>query len=316
MRAAIVTSFDAPPAAGEFDAPEAGEGEVVVDVELAAVNPVDLLISSGAFYASQPPLPSVVGREGIARLDDGRLAYFDGPLAPYGSIAERTLLADGAWWELPAGLDPAPALACGIAGLAAYLSLAHRARLAPGERVLILGAGGAVGQVALVVARKLGASRVVGAARGERSLTRAADLGADATVSLAGDSDMVIAAISEAFDGEGPDVVIDPLWGMPAEAAVASMAFGGRLVQLGRSAGDTATFDSAAIRGRCLQILGHTNFANTAEEKGEALSRMFEWARDGALAIPHETLTLDQVGEAWARQAEGPGMKLLIDPRR
>lgn len=315
MKAAVINSYEEPPQAGEFADPVAGRGQTVAAVELAAVNPVDLLISSGAFYAAQPPLPSVVGREGVARLEDGRLAYFDAPLAPYGSIAEQTLLEDGAWWYLPDGLEAAPALACGIAGLAAYLSLVHRAQLKSGERVLILGAGGAVGQVGLVAAKQLGGGRVVGAARRGDSLARAEELGADATVALEGDRDAIASAISEAFGGEGPDVVIDPLWGVPAEAAVQSMAFGGRLVQLGRSAGDSATFDSAAIRGRCLQILGHTNFANSREEKGAALSAMFGWARDGILNIPNEVLPLERIGEAWERQAKGPGMKLLIDPR-
>jgi len=315
MRAAIVTGFNKPPEAGEFDAPVAEAGQVVCDVEVAAVNPVDLLIASGKFYAAVPPLPSVVGREGIARLADGSLAYFDSPVPPYGSIAEQTLLLEGAWRKLPEGVDPGLALACGIAGLAAYLSLTARAQLTQGERVLILGAGGAVGQVGLVAARKLGAGRVVGAARGQRSLDRATQLGADAVVALTGTRDEITAAILDAFGGEGPDVVVDPLWGVPAEAAVQAMAFGGRLVQLGRSAGDEATFDSAAIRGKCLQILGHTNFANSPEEKGTALDVMFGWARDGILDVAHEMLPLESIGAAWARQAEGPGLKLLINPR-
>ncbi|MEI6446875.1 MAG: zinc-binding dehydrogenase [Actinomycetes bacterium] len=315
MRAAVVTSFDSPPHPADFADPVADAAEQVVDVELAAVNPVDLLIASGKFYAAVPPVPSVAGREGIARMPDGSLAYFDSPLPPFGSIGERTLLAAGATWPLPEGLAPEPALACGIAGLAAYLSLTHRAGLKPGEGVLVLGAGGAVGQVGVVAAKLLGAGRVVAAARGAASLERAAELGADATVSLTGSVSEVAAAIAEAFSGEGPDIVIDPLWGEPAEAAVQAMAFGGRLVQLGRSAGDTATFDSAAIRGRCLQLIGHTNFANTAEEKGEALSTMFGWAREGLLEVGHEVLPLASIGEAWQRQAEGPGLKLLIDPR-
>lgn len=315
VKAATVTSFDSPPTAAEFPDPVAQPGQVVCDVEVAAVNPVDLLIASGRFYAAVPPLPSVAGREGVVRLPDGSLGYFDSPIPPFGSMAERTLLAEGSWRVLPEGLAPAKALACGIAGLAAYLALTARARMKAGERVLILGAGGAVGQVGIVAARQLGAARVVGAARGEESLRRALDLGADATVSLAGTRDGIAAAIADAFDGEGPDVVVDPLWGTPAEAAVEAMAFGGRLVQLGRSAGDTATFDSAAIRGRCLQILGHTNFANTPEEKGSALDVMFGWARDGVLDVPHEVLGLDSIGEAWTRQAAGPGLKLLIDPR-
>ena len=314
MRAALVKNFDLPPEAGEFTAPQAGEGQVVCDVAMAALNPVDLLISSGRFYAAVPQLPSVVGREGIARLADGALVYFDSPLPPFGSMAQQTLLPEGSWRALPGGLEPGAALACGIAGLAAYLSLTARAGMKAGERVLILGAGGAVGQVGIVAARQLGAGRVVGAARGERSLERATELGADAVVGLDGTRDEIAAAISGAFDGEGPDVVIDPLWGTPAEASVQAMAFGGRLVQLGRSAGDNATFDSAAIRGKCLQIIGHTNFANTPEEKGAALDVMFEWARSAVLDVAHEVLPLDSIGEAWQRQAAGPGLKLLIDP--
>ena len=315
MKAAVITSFDEPPAAAEFAEPTGGDGQVACDVAVAAVNPVDLLIASGRFYAAVPELPSVAGREGIARFADGTLAYFDSPLPPFGSMAERTLLPEGSWRVLPEGLEPASALACGIAGLAAYLSLTARARMKAGERVLVLGAGGAVGQVGLVAARQLGAGRVVGAARGEASLQRASDLGADATVSLTGSRDEIASSIAEAFDGEGPDVVIDPLWGTPAEAAVQSMAFAGRLVQLGRSAGDSATFDSAAIRGKCLQVLGHTNFANSPDEKGAALDVMFGWAREGVLDVKHEVLGLDSIAEAWTRQAAGPGLKLLIDPR-
>lgn len=311
----MIESHSEPPTAAEFAEPVAADGQAVVAVELAALNPVDLLIASGRFYAAIPPLPSIVGREGIARLDDGKLAYFDLPLPPFGSMAEQTLLPEGSWRPLPEGLEPGPALACGIAGLAAYLSLTARARVKEGERVLVLGAGGAVGQVGIVAARELGAGTVVGAARGADSLERALELGADAAVALDGDRDSIASAIVEAFGGEGPDVVIDPLWGVPAEAAVQSMAFNGRLVQLGRSAGDTATFDSASIRGRCLQILGHTNFATPPEEKHAALDTMFGWARDGILDVPFEVLPLDSIGEAWRRQAEGPGRKLLIDPR-
>ena len=315
MRAAILTQLGAVPEAGDFPEPEAGQGEEVVEVALAAVNPVDLSISSGLFYAAIPQVPSVVGREGIARLEDGSLAYFGGCIPPYGSMAERTLVESGSLVELPPGVEAAPALACGIAGLAAYLSLTTRARIASGESVLILGAGGVVGQIGVVAARKLGASRVVAAARGAQSLLQAQALGADATVELAGSTESITEAIRQAFGGSGPDVVIDPLWGVPATAAVEAMAFGGRMVQLGQSAGTEATFNSATVRGRCLQILGHTNFAASDAERRDALNTMFSWVASGELDIPSEVLPLDAVGEAWRRQAEGPGLKLTVDPR-
>ncbi len=140
-------------------------------------------------------------------------------------------------------MEAADAIAYGVAGLAAWLAL-DKAQLREGERVLILGASGPVGAIALQLARLRGAGRVVAAARREVE-------GADAFVELTDD-----VAFEEEFD-----VVIDPLWGAPAGAAIRAMAFGGRLVQLGQSAGGEATFASADIRFKELRILGHTNFA-------------------------------------------------------
>src|SRR3954469_24784114 len=167
MRAAILRWYGAPPEAGEFDEPESANGSVVVDVVAAGLNPVDIRIASGAFYGGSPPLPSVAGREGVGRTPDGELVYFDAPVAPNGSFAERTLVERANLIPLGADVDPGLAVAFGIAGLAAWLALQWRAQVREGETVLVLGASGVVGQIALQGARLLGAGRVVAAARRE-----------------------------------------------------------------------------------------------------------------------------------------------------
>ena len=228
MMAVVVRDAGAAPVLEDFDEPVAGDGQTVVDVLAAGLNPVDLaLMGSG-------PLPAVPGNEGVARLAGGGRAYFERAIAPFGSFAPRALVATELPIPLPDDLSTADALAIGIAGLAGWLALERAAELAAGESVLVLGASGAVGQIAVQAARLLGAGRVVAAAR---ELGSVGDLGADAVVELTGD---YRAALREA-SGEGFDVVVDPLFGEPLEAALTATAPGARLVSLGASAGSTVT---------------------------------------------------------------------------
>src|SRR3954471_10342512 len=167
MRAAILRWYGAPPDVGDFDEPEASDGHEVVEVVAGGLNPVDIRMASGHFYGGTPPLPSVAGREGIGRRADGSLVYFDQPGAAGGSLPGRAPIVSGSAIPLGADIDPALAVAFGIAGLAAWLALEWRAQLREGEAVLVLGASGVVGQIAVQGARLLGAGRVVAAARSE-----------------------------------------------------------------------------------------------------------------------------------------------------
>jgi len=312
MRAAILREFGQPPEIGEFDDPRPGDGQEVVDVLAAGLNPVDILKASGHFYGGNPPLPSVVGTEGIARLADGRTVYFDAPIEPYGSFAERSLIDPELTYGCPEGLDPGLAVVLGISGLAAWLALDYRAHLREGETVLVLGAGGVVGQVAVQAAKLLGAGRVVAAARSEERLDRALQQGADATVQI-GAVDDLATAFREAGGG-GVDVVVDPVWGEPAVAALDAMNVRGRLVQLGQSAGATAVVPSALIRGKTLDVLGHTNFAVPVPDKRAAYETMAEHANAGRLEVEVERIPLDGVADAWKRQTSSPGVKLVVEP--
>jgi NADPH2:quinone reductase len=312
MRAAILTEYGKTPQVGEFDDPTPADGKEVVDVLAAGMNPVDVAKSSGTFYGGNPPLPSVVGTEGIARLADGRTVYFDAPVAPYGAFAERTLIDPSVTYGVPDGLDPALAVVFGIAGLAGWLALQYRADLREGETVLVLGAGGVVGQIAVQAAKLLGAGRVVAAARSQERLDRAVQQGADATVQI-GAVDDLAQAFREASGG-GVDVVVDPVWGEPAVAALVAMNVRGRLVQLGQSAGADATVPSAAIRGKTLDVLGHTNFAVPVEDKRAAYETMAEHAVAGRLDVEVERVPLDGLPDVWERQTGSPGRKLVVLP--
>jgi|SRR5215218_1713718 len=312
MRAAILREYGQPPVPGEFDEPQPGEGHVVVDVLAAGMNPVDLAMASGSFYAGSPPLPSVVGREGVGRTPDGRLVYFDSPIPPDGSFAERALVDADSIIALPAEIDPKLAVAFGIAGLAAWLALQWRAQVQEGETVLVLGASGVVGLIAVQGAKLLGAGRVVAAARSAEGLKRAQELGADATVQI-GQVDDLAKAFKEA-SGEGVDVVVDPIWGEPAAAALEACRPGGRHVQIGQSAGAHATIPSATVRGKMLAVLGHTNFLAPQEVKRAAYERMVEHAARDELTVDVEWMPLDRAAEAWSRQRSSPHHKLVVVP--
>ena len=309
MRAAVLYELGVP-TPGEFKDPLAAPGQAVIDVLAAGVNPVDVAIAAGRFYAGKPPLPSVMGREGVGLLD-GERVYFDGPISPFGSMAERALVDPDSTMPVPDGVDDGVAVALGISGLAAWLPLTWRAELEPGEHVLVLAASGVLGQIAVQAAKLLGAGRVIAAARSQEGLERARELGADATVSL-GARDLS-AAFEQAAEGR-IDVVLDPLFGAPFEAALDAASFKARIVQVGQGAGAEATVTSAAIRGKLLEILGHSNHAAPLEIKREAYARMAELAGGGALTVDVEKLALEQVQEAWRRVQDGAHRKIVVEP--
>jgi NADPH:quinone reductase-like Zn-dependent oxidoreductase len=310
MKAAVLREYGVP-RVEDFPEPHAGPGQAVVEVLAAGLNPVDAAIAAGRFYAGSPPLPVVTGREGVGLLE-GRRVYFDAPALPFGSMAERALIDPLSTYEVPDGLSDGVAVALGISGMTAWLALTWRAELRPGEHVLVLAASGVLGQVAVQAAKLLGAARVVAAARSREGLERCLELGADAAVRLDG-SDDLSASLTEAAEGR-IDVVVDPLFGEPFEAAVNAASFGARIVQLGAGAGVDAKLPSAAIRGKLLAILGHTYFAAPHEVKREAYRRLSEAAVAGELEIESDPVALEQVEEAWRRLAAGSHRKIVLVP--
>jgi NADPH2:quinone reductase len=310
MRAAVVSEIGRPPKAGEAAEPAAGDGDVLVDVQAAPLNPIDLAVAAGRNPAGHPPLPFVPGCEGIGTTEDGRLVwvYRGGVgIARNGCMAERVAAPGEAITPVPEGADPAVAGAIGIAGMAGWASLSWRVPVREDDVVLVLGATGTVGTVALQTARLLGARRVVAAGRDREALDR---LPADAKVPLEGD---LVEAFREACDG-GPTLVFDPLWGEPAAAAAEAAMPGARIVQLGQSAGATAPITSAAIRFKGLEIYGFSNFTLPKDVLDREYARLVAHAMRDEIRVEIDRLPLDDVTAAWDRQAQSPHRKLVLIP--
>jgi NADPH:quinone reductase-like Zn-dependent oxidoreductase len=312
MRAAVIERLGELPVVRDVDDPKAGAN--TIEVIAAPLNPVDLSIATGKFYTGPPPLPYVPGSEGIGRPTSGTPAgrvFFRAAL-PNGALAERSV-TNGQTVPLPENIPDGTAAALGTPGIAAYLAITSRAQLKPGETVLVLGASGVLGGIAVQVARLIGAGRVIAGARDDGGLERARQLGADATVDLK-QIDGLTERIREASGGT-LQVVIDPLWGAPAAAALDAMSPHGRFVQLGQSAGPEATLKSGTLRGRYLSILGFTMYLVPWEEQAVAYRRLVEYAAAGKLKVEVEVLPLDAVADAWKRQANSPHRKLVLSPK-
>jgi len=314
MRAAVLHSHGAVPEVGEFRDPGPEDGAELLELRAAALNPIDIRVAGGQFPLERYETPYVAGKEGIGARADGSLVYFEYTRKPFGAFGERTLIEAGSGYDVPDGLEPELAVCLGVSGLAAWLGLEWRGRLAPGETVLVLGASGVVGQIAIQAAKLMGAARVVAAARDAEALERARDLGADALVSLRDDVDDLSGSLRAASGGDGFDLALDPLWGDPAKAAIGAMKPFGRVVSLGQSAGAEATLTSQSIRSTPIDLLGYTNYTAGEDRKAAAYAEMAGHAARGEITVRIERIGLDDVPEAWQRQGTSPHAKLVVVP--
>ena len=315
MRAAVLREVGAAPQPGELPEPSRSGGEALIEVHAAALNPIDIAIGSGRFYAGPPQVPYAPGREGVGRVREadslagGTRVRFerDSGYGANGSVAELVVADEEACVSLPDDADDTVAAALGIAGIAAWLAL-EKAKV-DGATVVVLGATGAVGQIAVQAAKLMGARRVIGCARNADALAQVRELGADDVVPI-GDGDLA-AALKEAAGGD-VDAVIDPLWGEPAVAALKTLGVGGRLVHLGASAGAEATIPSAPLRGNNVSIIGHSSLTTSNESKTRAYRELVERAVAGRLRVELDVFPLDRVADAWAEQAAFPHRKIVI----
>jgi NADPH:quinone reductase-like Zn-dependent oxidoreductase len=281
MKAAVLHERDGVPRYEDFPDPVAADGEVIVEVRAVAVENVDRAVAAGTHYASaamMPELPAIPGFDGIGTLPDGRLVGFGGIRPPYGALAERTVIKDGAFAPIPEGLDPAVAtvLPSAITGL----SMRYAAGLQPGETVLVQGATGVAGRLAVQIARLLGAGRVIASGRDDARLR---ELGADETINTEINDDELQAA----YAASRADVVADFLWGRPTELLLramvpASFAFPRpvRLVHIGEVAGA-----ELQLAGESLRTSGVEIYASPAASiRGPWARRTSRWSRGPAPA--------------------------------
>lgn len=306
--AAVLRSCGRPPSIEQRRPPVPGVGEVPISVEAAPITPLDLLCASGTSYFGPPATPYVPGVQGVGRRADGTPVWFAtsaGMRPGDGSMTAAVSVPFVDVVPLPAEA-PLPLIAAlGLSAVAAHAALTRTGGLSKGEVVVVLGAGGVVGQAAIQLALLAGASRVVAVSRSAAGLERAVELGAEEVVTLLpGDDPATLAERLRAVSGL-VDLVLDPVFGVPAAAALRVLRPGGRLVNLGSSAGATAPLDSATLRSGSLKILGYTNNGLSVGERAESLGVVAGHATAGRLTVSHEVVPLAEVGDAWTRQAAG-----------
>jgi NADPH2:quinone reductase len=320
MNAAVVRDFDAPPRYASFEEPVAAEGELLVKVSAAGLHPIVKALANGTHYGSTGALPFIPGIDGVGQLEDGTRVYFGIARSPFGSFAERTVAAASMCMALPDGLEDAAAAGLANPGMSSWAALTVRARFAAGESVLILGATGVAGQLAVQIAKRLGARRVVAAGRNPQALERLKELGADVTISLDQERDALVSAFRRELTEGGVDVMLDYLWGAPAEAAMAAIAQKGlrheasriRYVQVGESAGRTISLAGATLRSSRLELLGSGFGSASIAQIFEAVREFFEEAAKRPFANEVKTVALRDVETLW--KSPEHGARLVFQP--
>lgn len=319
-RAAIVDAPGAEPRLGSIALPARTPGSTLLAVLAAPLNPLDLVIASGGFNSARHEDPYVPGSECVGvvldsdRFPAGSRVYAEchaSPSSP-GSFATHTLVADENLVPLPDGLDPITAAAVGNSGIAAFVPLIELAALRRGETVLVLGATGAVGQLAVQIAHRSGAGRVVGVGRDRAALERLRTLGADDIVELRADEGRDELAARLLAAAGAVDVVLDGTYGLPLEAALQVCAPRARVVNIGNPAAATAEMPAGLLRGRQLTLSGFAGLHVPTGEKRAALAWLWAALAEGELHIEVRPFALEELPAAWRAQAASPHGKYVL----
>ena len=304
MKAAVVLGAGQSPLYGDMSEPLPSAGESRVSVTAAAISHVAKSRASGTHYSSSQQFPFGVGIDGVGRLDDGRRVYFVLPRAPYGSMAERTVVRSTQCVPLPDDLDDVTAAAIANPGMSSWAAYRERARLKPGETVLVNGASGTSGRLAVQIARHLGAKKVIATARNADALESIAALGADVTIPLVEDVGALEVTLKEQF-AAGVDVVIDYLWGPSAEQILIAAAKAGRdavpirFVQIGSTSSQDITLPSAVLRSSAIELMGSGIGSIPLDRIVSAISELLQATGPAGLQIDTTPVPLPDVERAW-----------------
>lgn len=317
MYAAVVRAFDVPPRYETLETPQPnGEHELVVDVLAAGLHPRVRSGASGSHYTGTEELPLVPGVDGVGRSADGQLLYFLALDGAFGTMAERTVVDRRRALVLRDDAD-VPAIAAGMnPGMSSWVALRRRISFRPGQKVLVLGATGNAGRMAVQIAKFLGAGYVAAAGRDAERLAGLTSLGADETVSLAGAPDEVARALGAA--GTDVDVVIDYLWGSATEQAIPALVTERKerskpllWVQIGSMAGTTIALPSAALRAANLQLLGSGQGSLTTAAVAAELPELADQITAGTFVIDPLPTPLSDVEAAW-NTPTAPGQRIVF----
>jgi NADPH:quinone reductase-like Zn-dependent oxidoreductase len=304
MKAAIVRGAGQTPVYGEFGEPAPTEGESRIAVTAAAISHVVKSRASGSHYSSSGEFPFVVGIDGVGRLDDGSRVYFIGPRAPHGSMAERTVAPSTQCLAVPDDLDDVTAAAIANPGMSSWAAYTERARLKAGETVLVNGATGAAGRLAVQIAKHLGAKKVIATARSADAVKAVAALGADVTIPLVEDETALEDSLEQQF-AQGVDVVIDYLWGKSAERLLIAGAKAGqdavpiRFVQVGSVSGPNIALPSAVLRSSAIELRGSGIGSIPLHSFVHAVDGLLRATVSAGFQIAATPIPLAEVERAW-----------------
>jgi NADPH:quinone reductase-like Zn-dependent oxidoreductase len=302
MKAAIVQQAGQLPVYGEFEAPVPTTGENRITVTASAISQVAKSRASGRHYSASGQFPFIVGIDGVGRRDDGTRVYFVLPKAPFGSMAEQTLVPAAQCVPLPDALDDITAAAIANPGLSSWAALTERAKLRTGETVLINGATGAAGRLAVQIARYLGARKVIATGRNAHAL---GTLEADVAIPLATDDTALERSFKQQF-AEGVDIVLDYLWGSSAERLLIAAAKAGpdavpiRFVQIGAVSGSDITLPSAVLRSSAIELMGSGIGSIPLDRLIKATSDLLQATIPAGFRIATNPMPLQKVEQAWA----------------
>jgi len=323
MKAAVIQKFGDIPQYQDFPDPQINKDDLLVEVKAVVIENFDKMVVAGKHFSSQhmfPEFPAIVGHGGIGTLADGTLIAFGGVKPPYGTMAEKAVVPQqfkNYMAQVPEGVDAAIAAALPASALTSFLPMKWGVKLQVGETVLINGATGVSGKIAVQIAKMLGAGRIVGSGRDDKGLQIIRQLGADAVIDLKQSDEQIIEAFTEEA-GKGYDLVLDFLWGHPTELLLKTLipkqagfaTHRTRFIQIGQSAGESIALSAETVRTSGLEMTGAGNIPH--EVVPEAVKQVWEWIKENKLTIDIEKVALKDISEAWQRKTEGK--RLVIIP--
>ena len=319
VHAAVVRSFDHPPRYQPFDLPApAGDDQALVDVIAVGLHPRVRTGATGRHYTSTGILPMVPGIDGVGRREDGRLVYFVADETLVGPMATRTVIDTRRSIALPDGTDVVKIAAAMNPAMSSWVALRRRVPIQVGQSVLILGATGNAGRMAVQVARRLGAGRVVAAGRDQGRLATLTAIGADTTVALTGATDTTAASLAEA--ASDVDLVLDYLWGAPTSQAIVALLRARtdrsralNWIQIGSTAGPTIELPSVALRSANLRLQGNGQGAVSTTAYLAELPSLIAEINSGGIAVTARPAPLADVESIWTTP-EAPGVRVVLAP--
>lgn len=309
MKAAVMESADSAPEYKSFEDPLPEPGELTVHMLAAGLHPVVKSRAKGSHYTSSGQFPLIPGIDGVGRLDDGRRVFFAAARPQFGTFAERCLARPETVFPLADAIPDDAAAALGNPAMSSWAALSHRAKFVPGESVLILGATGTAGQLAVQIAKRRGAKRVVACGRNPEALENTRSLGADQTISLELPREDLVRALRSEINA-GIDIVLDYIWGPPAEATLDAIARRDnatarlRYVQIGQAAGRTIPLDAAVLRSSAVELLGSGFGSAALQDLLSSIAEFFAEAARQPFKIGVRTFPLSDVASVW-NQREG-----------